>query len=90
MKILFASAFVVTSIVIPAVSFADFPAKIVVPEIAVPGITVSPTPPGLQNKELPPGLQKKNKTPPGWSKGQKRGWGDKPHKMGGKGKNKRH
>ena len=35
-------------------------------------------PPGLQKREgsLPPGLEKKGKIPPGWSKGQKRGWGN--------------
>lgn len=33
-------------------------------------------PPGLQDKGMPPGLSKKNKTPPGWNKGEKRGWDD--------------
>ena len=29
-------------------------------------------------RDLPPGLEKQGKTPPGWSKGKKKGW-DKDH-----------
>ena len=35
-------------------------------------VEVSDLPPGLE--ELPPGLAEKDKTPPGWKKGEKRGW----------------
>lgn len=40
---------------------------------------VAGTPPGLQGEALPHGLSKQNKTPPGWSKGRKRGWYKRHH-----------